>query len=79
MDLVHNNCDDINIAWSKWKAAFLTSENNAQAFLHGSLYHQGSTSRHQHEGAPKEKSKGLELASTVGEFLQDWATCQMLD
>jgi hypothetical protein len=25
VDLVHNNCDDINIAWSKWKAAFLTA------------------------------------------------------
>ena len=25
MDLVRNNCDDINVAWSKWKAAFLTA------------------------------------------------------
>jgi hypothetical protein len=25
VDLVRNNCDDINVAWSKWKAAFITA------------------------------------------------------
>jgi hypothetical protein len=25
VDLVRNNCDDINVAWSEWKAAFLTA------------------------------------------------------
>ena len=25
VDLVRNNCDDINVAWSKWKTAFLTA------------------------------------------------------
>ena len=28
VDLVRNNCDDINVAWSKWKAAFLTAADN---------------------------------------------------
>jgi hypothetical protein len=28
VDLVRNNCDDINVAWSKWKAAFLTAGDN---------------------------------------------------
>jgi hypothetical protein len=34
------------------------TENIAQEFLHASLYHQGFTSCHQHEGVPKEKSQG---------------------
>jgi hypothetical protein len=25
VDLVRNNCDNINVAWSKWKAAFITA------------------------------------------------------